>query len=152
MWGSDLPPDNALIVLFPSLAFDTFVTIGTKRDDDGTLLSPDWPGFAPGELGGMQDVNNNNVADGIEAAWFVLPNDPQGEPDVNNQVLLGQFSVDLNDGANGNVQGIEGQFLVQGESNGVFFRLFEEFKQPIPAPGTLPLLGVVGLIGRRRRR
>ncbi len=70
-------------------------------------------------------------------------------PNENNQVLLGQFTADLNSGATG----IEGELgALRAESNGVVIIVSLEFKHPIPAPSALPLLAVAGLIGRRRRR
>lgn len=80
--GGDLSPDPTLFGAFPSVEFDTFVTIGRKTSiSDATARSPGWPGFGPDHIGG------NNLG------WFVTPDDPQGEPDANNRVLLMQMST-----------------------------------------------------------
>jgi hypothetical protein len=80
--GGDTAPPAALVDVFPSLAYDTFVTVGVQEDDgsDGTLLPPGWPGFSATELAGT------------DLAWFVTPDAPQGMPDEFGGVLLGQFS------------------------------------------------------------
>ena len=51
-FGGDLAPFAALVAVFPSLALDTFVTIGIDMNDgtDDTLLVPGWPGFGPDSL------------------------------------------------------------------------------------------------------
>ncbi len=141
--GSDRASSNALINIFPSLAYDTFVSIGRKRfnenEPDATLLSPGWPGFGPSDLPPIGNPGTN-------IGWFITQADPQGAP-VGGQVLLGQFST-----ADG--QGIAGGFLVSGFTGaaGDPFQSFETFDHQIPTPGALALLGMAGLISRRRRR
>ena len=152
-FGSDRAPNPAFFPEFPSLEFDTFVSIGKKTSGfgDETSLSPGWPGFGNSELGGAQDLNRDGTPDGDNIAWFLSPDVPprnQGLPNTNNQVLLGQYVADLNSGATG----IEGEFLLAGDSNDVGFQEFVSFKHSIPAPGALALFGAAGLIGRRRRR
>lgn len=94
-FGSDLPPGHHLFAAFPSLEFDTFVTIGAAiQEEDSTFLAPGWPGFGPGEL---------NVADG---AWYLTPKDAPAVPDAQGRVLLAQFST-----ADG--LGIEGHFIIE---------------------------------------
>lgn len=123
-FGSDQAPPASLVEVFPSLAFDSFVTIGVKKvgapggqPNDALVLAPPWPGFGPSSLSG------NNVA------WAVTPVEPQGDPfdPVNSfpgdgSVLIGQFST-LDGSA------IQGTMLLQFISNGVivqepvFFRV-----------------------------
>ena len=83
VFGGDTAPLQALIDLFPSLADDTFVTIGVEVDDgtDATWLTPGWPGFGAMALGGPNQ------------AWFVTPDDAQAAPDPTGRVLLGHFST-----------------------------------------------------------
>ena len=56
-FGSDLAPNATLVEFFPSLAFDTFVTIGVRsvgtpngQPVNETTLLADLPGFGPGAL------------------------------------------------------------------------------------------------------
>ena len=45
-FGSDAPPHEALVEVIPTLAFDTFVTIGlaTSPGNDQMFTTPGWPG------------------------------------------------------------------------------------------------------------
>ena len=116
-FGTDRAPVGALISVFPSLAFDTFVTIGVKQvgpSDDGNPGQPmnnltlaDWPGFG------------DSVLTTSTGGWVITPANPQGNPfDPANsfpgdgRVLIGQFST-LDGSA------IQGTMLLQYISNGV---------------------------------
>lgn len=83
-FGGDTAPDPIFCSIFPSLCFDTFVTIGREVQPDATELSAGWPGFTDCFL------------TGTDVSWSVAPDDPQGLPDAFGQVLLGQFSVQTN--------------------------------------------------------
>jgi hypothetical protein len=73
--------------VFPSLEFDTFVTIGKRTSvGDETTLAPGRPGFGASSL------------TGTNLAWFVTPGAPQAIPDADGRVLIGQFSTQ--DGCN----------------------------------------------------
>ncbi len=93
-FGTDAPPQAKLITVAPSLAFDTFVTIGlaVAGTNDEMFFTPGWPGFGAGELSATN------------AGWFVTPVSPQGAAE--GRVLLGQFST--TDGA-----GISGTFNLE---------------------------------------
>jgi MYXO-CTERM domain-containing protein len=157
--GRTAPP-QAFVDLFPSLAADTFVTIGLKvvpaGAADNTSLTPTFPleGQEPGvHPDGSWTDTRLQLNDG---AWFSFnPDDPQARPgNADNpagQVLIGQFSSNL--GAGPNV-GIFGTILIQGENaDGSTFSEYISFDQQNgPAPGTLALLGMAGLLGGRRRR
>jgi len=141
-FGSNTAPSFTLLVAFPSLAFDTFVTIGAKEFTptfpDNTVLTP---GFGP--LTGTQLSTN-------ASGWAVTPLDPQSDPfntdysSGNGQILLAQFAT-----ANGT--GFSGTMLVGGVSNGTSFQAIVSFFH-VPAPGPLALLGTAGFLGARRRR
>jgi hypothetical protein len=143
--GGDRAPDAALFPTFPSLAYDTFVTIGVKAVGEGyqpldTLTIT--PGFPIG-------ITGSSLA-GTTFGWAVIPTAPQGDPfdaansfPGNGQILIGQFST-----ANGT--SIKGTMLVQYVSNGQSGTSIVSFG--LPTPGTLALFGAAGLIGRRRRR
>jgi hypothetical protein len=108
-FGGDQPPSAAFFPTFPSLAFDTFVTIGKKTSVGDTLTII--PGFPLGITGGILATTTSG--------WMVLPTAPQGDPfdaansfPGNGQILIGQFST---------AEGfrIEGKMFLQYISNGV---------------------------------
>ncbi len=127
------------------LAYDTFVTIGTKTDDLFTTLDD------VSTTGGLAFANDSLRGENV--AWFILPSGPGngglGQPNANGQVLIFQGSF-IKDGI---AQGIAGTMLLQFTSNGVAgVQAVVTFDHQIPAPGVLPLLGLAGVMGTRRRR
>lgn len=148
--GTDRPPNPALFAVFPSLRYDTFVTIGVKSfnpndpgnpegaPDDNMQFSPQWPGFGPSSLQG------NNLG------WIITPLDRQGDPfnpayNGDGRVLIGQFAT-----ANGS--GFVGTMLLSYLNNDVFMQTTETFLH-VPGPGAAPALGALSLLlGTRRRR
>jgi PEP-CTERM motif len=67
-FGSDLPPNSALIPAFPTLAFDTFLSSGTANSNGGTAPVPTIVGKsdALGGPGGVPAVLGPNQ---IDALW-----------------------------------------------------------------------------------
>ena len=123
----------AFLPLFPSLAYDSFVTIGLT-DSGGNALNNigiDFTGFA---AGGTLSTDNGT--------WFVTPDDAQGN-ESGGRVLLGRFTIDGGT--------LVGSISLQGRdvsgtvwsADGVTW---------VPAPGALALLGLAGLAVRRRRK
>jgi len=140
VFGGDQAPNAAFFPQFPSLEFDTFVTIGKKTAAGDTLTIT--PGFPIGITGSSLSTT--------ESGWAVIPTAVQGDPfdaansfPGNGQILIGQFST---------AQGvaISGSFLIQYVSNGKSGTSFVSFG--IPTPGALALIGIAGLMARRRRR
>ncbi len=131
--GTDRAPSGFLVNnAFPSLAYDSFVTIGKKRSaGDATSLSPGWPGFGPSNLPPL-------AFPGTNLGWFTHPAFPQGHP-VDGQVLLGQFST-----ADG--QGVSGSFRVSGfqGAGGTPFQVLAQFTVPT-CPWDLDGSGDVGI-------
>jgi uncharacterized protein (TIGR03382 family) len=125
----------AFLPLFPSLAYDSFVTIGLT-DSAGNALNNigiDFTGFA---AGGALSTDNGT--------WFVTPDDAQGN-ESGGRVLLGRFTID--GGA------LEGSINLQGrDSSGTVWNADGISFSTIPAPGALALLGLAGLAVRRRRK
>ncbi len=146
--SGDFAPTTILISMFPSLAYDTFVTIGVKVV--GTV-----PGSQPQDhtftTAGFPDGITGSVLETNASAWGIHALAAQGDPfdpdyvQGNGSVLIGQFST-----SNGTA--ISGTFLLFYTSNGVQFQTSVESFFHVPGPGALALLGAAGLIGRRRRR
>ena len=130
----------ALIAVFPSLAYDSWVTIGLN-DQTGNALNNigiDWSGFASG--GGLVTDNGS---------WFVTPDDAQGL-EVDGRVLIGQFTVwdgigDVATDFSSLTVSLQGKDADGNTWNATGLNA-------IPAPGALALLGVAGLASRRRRK
>ncbi len=113
-FGTDRPPLDFFVEAFPSLAFDTFVTIGVKcvgelpgcQPQDNMIIVPGFPGF------------RSNVISMDNAGWAITATEPQGDPfdPVNcfpgdGRVLIAQFTA---------LQGccIAGTMLLQYRSDG----------------------------------
>jgi MYXO-CTERM domain-containing protein len=131
-------PNAALFVAFPSLEFDSFVTIGLLNDTGDAMMDIgiDWSDF--------EDNGGNIWTD--NGTWFATPDQPQ-VLDVNGQVLIGQFTVADSDHVFGtlNFQGKEADASTNWNALGVQF-------DTVPAPGAIALLGLAGIAARRRRK
>ena len=120
---------------FPSLMYDSWVTIGLD-DQVGNALNNigiDWSAFE----GGGAIVTS-------DGSWFATPDDAQVF-EVGGRVLIGQFTT-TGDGVEGtiNMQGKEADGTTNWNALGAYFNT-------VPAPGAIALLGLAGLVGRRRR-
>ncbi len=130
MFGTARPyaPLGFLVDAFPSLAYDTFVTIGVKcvgdppcQPNDNLVITAGFPGFGPSVL--MTSV----------AGWAVLSSEPQADPfnpdffAGDGRVLIGQFSTA--DGV-----AIQGTMLLQYISNGVVGTSVVSFQHVLAPP------------------
>ena len=132
-WGT---PNAALFAVFPSLVFDSFVTIGLLDDANDAMLSIgiDYTDF---EAGGNISTDNGT--------WFATPADAQVY-EVNGRVLVGQFTV-------GDSDHVYGQMSFQGKNaDGSNWTADCVLFDTAPAPGALALLGLAGIATRRRRK
>jgi MYXO-CTERM domain-containing protein len=130
----------ALIPLFPSLALDSWVTIGLSDQTGNALLNIgiDFSGF---EAGGSISTDNGS--------WFATPDDPQVLAGADLRVLVGQFTMM---GMDDNVSGV---LNLQGKAGGgvTYQARDQDFNfSMVPAPGALALLGLAGIASRRRRK
>ena len=136
MFGAYGTPSAALFSFFPSLEFDSFVSINLTDDAGDAMLDIgiDWTGF---EAGGSISTDNGT--------WFATPSDAQVFA-VDGRVMVGQFTVNDGDHVYGsmNFQGKNAD-LTNWNADGIAF-------DTAPAPGALALLGLAGIAARRRRK
>jgi len=126
----------AFFPIFPSLVYDSFVTIGLLTNVGNAMLDIgiDWTTF---EAGGAITTSNGS--------WFATPDDNQVY-EVGGQVLIGQFTVADGDGVFGSIN-------LQGKNaDGSNWSAIGVEFNTIPAPGALALLGLAGIVARRRRK
>ncbi len=128
-------PSAALFAFFPSLEYDSFVTIGLLDDAGDAMMDIgiDWSGF---ESGGAIYTDNGT--------WFATPNEAQVQ-EVGGRVLIAQLTSDGDVSGTLNLQGKEEDTSINWNALGVSF-------DTVPAPGALALLGLAGLASRRRRK
>ena len=124
----------ALIGAFPSLAYDSWATIGLEDQGSNALAS----------------IGINFGADSIsssDGSWYITPDDAQGQ-EIGGRVLIAQFT------SYGYDSTLYGTISMQGKnadgSNWTAESISYEFA--LPAPGAFALLGLAGFAGRRRRR
>ena len=131
--NTSLNINPALLAVFSSLAYDSWVTIGAETDT-GNALS-------------IQSVNfgGDPFASTDNGSWYVTPDDAQGE-EVGGRVLIAQLTI----AGGGSVEDLYGNLNFQGKlADGSNWGAVDQW---IPAPGALALLGLAGIAGRRRRR
>ena len=147
VFGDDRAPSTFLVGLYPSLEFDTFVTIGVKQVGPNGQPTDDLsitPGFPFGITGSVLECDGCGWATESLFAQSDPFNAPFSFPG-NGQIIIGQFST-----TNGTA--ISGTFLIQYTSNTVQFQQSVVSFFHVPGPGALALLGLAGLMGTRRRR
>ena len=134
-FGGYAPPSAALFSFFPSLEFDSFVTIGLLDDAGDAMLDIgiDWTDFE-GSGGSIWTDNGT---------WFATPADAQVQ-EVGGRVLIAQFTTDGDVNGTINLQG-KNEDLSNWNALGVEFTT-------VPAPGAIALLGLAGIAARRRRK
>ncbi len=143
--GGDQAPNAAFFPAFPSLAYDTFVTIGVKCIGDPPCQPVDTLTITPGFPAG---ITGSSLAG--DFGWAITPTATQGDPfnppfsfPGDGQILIGQFST-----ADGSA--IQGTMLLSYVSNGNNIDAVHTFF--VPAPGGLPAVVLFCALGARRRR
>lgn len=137
-FGNHKAPSEALFGFFPSLEFDSFVSIGLLNSTGDAML----------DIGIVWDDFNAGGAIVTEnGTWFATPSDAQVFA-IDGRVLIGQFTVNDDDHVYGsvNLQGKDAD-LINWNAEGVAFDT-----NAIPAPGALALLGLAGIAARRRKK
>lgn len=112
-FDSIFPPNPALFPIFPTLRYDTFVTIGVKsfnpsnpgvpegQPEDNLTLSAGFSQFEPTTIDLSKGIHGGG------AGWFVTPDDEQGDPfnadfvAGDGRVLVAQLSTVDGDGFEG---------------------------------------------------
>jgi uncharacterized protein (TIGR03382 family) len=121
--------------------WDSYVDIGL--DDSAGDMTQLSPGFGAAVANLAANFSTTN------AAWFITPIDPQGTAGnyPGNDVLIAQLTVAAG-GPPVRVTGTAG--ISWNDPSGANTLSWASF-ECIPAPGALALLGLAGLVGRRRR-
>ena len=127
----------ALYDVFPSLKYDSWVTIGSEDQVDNAMLVTgiDWTEF---ENGGDIEFDNGT--------WFATKDDAQTVAGNDLRVLIGQFTTY---GSDSQIYGSINLLGQQGDL--VPFVARDQYFGWVPAPATILLLGLACLKNRRRR-
>ena len=127
--------------VIPFLHYDSYWTIGTDDSNAGAALGIAFPGVQP-----TWDATDWFADDG---GVFRTPEDPLSFAGAELRVLMGQFTVNA---STDEPAYLEGAVKMNMVSDGEQLTVYEDaILIPIPAPGALALLGLAGLVGRRRR-
>jgi len=132
--------NEAFWSIFPSMEWDSMVSIGMTHSGSGGTMSNIGIDFTDFNAGG--DIVTNN------GSWYSTPDQPNVLAGADGRVLLGQFTMyGLDSSVSGvlNLQGKVGNFETFVAEDVAFY-------YEAPAPGALALLGLAGLAGRRRRK
>ncbi len=144
LFGGNTAPSTALINAFPSIAFDSFVTIGAK------VTSSAFPD-ATVEAPGLPQIEGTLFAT-TESAWAVIPDAPQADPFNSDYGGPGDGNILIAQFATADGTGISGTMLLRFFVTGTSVQNYASFFHIVPVPGAVGLLGMAALFGARRRR
>lgn len=122
---------------FPSLMYDSWITIGLEDQNDNAL------GSQGIDYGNFEAGGNLYTDDG---AIYVTPDESQGQ-EVGGRVLIAQLTSAGQDSVISFTASLQGS-----TADGTVWSADASYDFAKPAPGALALLGLAGLAGRRRRR
>jgi len=130
-FGAYSTPNAALFSAFPSLEYDSFVTIGLPTDTGDAMMDIgiDWTDFE--DNGGSIWTDNGT--------WFATPDDAQVF-EQDGRVLIGQFTGGKP----------TGYVNILGKNADLTSWQYSHIA--IPAPGAIAVLGLAGYLGIRRRK
>jgi hypothetical protein len=140
-YGGYGTPSAALFGFFPSLEYDSFVTIGLLNDTGDAMMDIgiDWTDFE--DNGGAISTDNGT--------WFATPDDAQVF-EQNGKVLIGQFTTD---GVGAFEDGNSfGYVNILGKNADLTSWQYHNVSLRIPSPGAIAMLGLVGFFSIRRRK
>ena len=146
--GRTAPPQE-VVDLFPSVAFDSFVTIGLKTvPAGGTDATGVTPGFPTEDgiptQGGVWSETRFQLDD---AAWFVTPDDRQAYPgqadNPPDRVIVAQFSIAAGGASQMSISG--SMVLLRGQHcDGSVFQEILDFEAPLCRLADIDGNGMVG--------
>lgn len=127
----------ALFAVFPSLEYDSWVTIGSENYIDNQMndIGISWDNF---EAGGSLETDN-----GI---WFTPPDEIQAFAGSDLRVMVAQFTTL----GYGNIYG-EINLIGKTYDGETFYARNQYFSMFIPSPPSIALIGLFGLRARRRQ-
>jgi len=152
-------------------AWDSFVTIGARGQSEAqssSAMTAD-PYFVNGNTAGAGTIQGGYNSTGfyVGGGWYTASplyiGDLAGSY-ADKRIMLGRFTIDVTDVTATDVISMEmhGEvtFKVNGTSAGggtttqptfTFTKAYDTFFVPVPTPGAIALVGLAGLVSRRRK-
>jgi hypothetical protein len=154
-------------------AWDSFVTIGARNQTEAqtqSAITAD-PYFVNGNTAGAETIqggyNSSTPPAYVGAGWYtaspLYAGDLAGSY-ADKRLMLGRFTIDVTDVTATDVISMEMKGQVTMKVNGTsagggtttqptftFTKAYNTFFVPVPTPGAIALVGLAGLVSRRRK-
>ncbi len=154
-------------------AWDSFVTIGARNQTEAqtqSAITAD-PYFVNGQTAGAQTIqggyNSSTPPAYVGGGWYtaspLYAGDLAGSY-ADKKLMLGRFTIDVTDVTATDVISMEMKGQVTMKVNGTsagggtttqptftFTKAYNTFFVPVPTPGAIALVGLAGLVSRRRK-